>query len=505
MPSRIAAPAATIGLGTLFLCALAGLAILLVWRDYQGAIERGEARALSSAHIVAAHFQWMFQASDQALRRIDSVLGPEPIRQTTNTIVNIEDAIGDLPRGFQYSVYDEKGQLRFSSVKEAVGINVSDRGYFKELRDGSDTVISPLLDERLSNISVFVVARRITRSGEFHGAASIAIPAARMAEFWASMNLGPFSTVSVIRTDGWLIARFPPIDTSMDLSGTPLFSAAGAQSGVYHSEVSPADGRARIVGFRQIEGMPVIAAAGIERGEVLASFWRNLLTGTTIAVPLFMMLGWGILGTARLQRADQARRRDLEQSLEHNKFLLREIHHRIKNNLQTVASLVRLQPLPLDARKSIAGRIGAMVAVHEHIYQNDEYGDVSVVDYLHRLIDDIKEAYSNDIEVLLKIEPLLVKRDQALPLGLLVNEILSNAFKHAFEGATSGLISISLSKVGDREARLTISDNGRGFDPVNSPTNMGSKLVAAFASQLDGEITTKSSEGGTTVTLVFPV
>jgi two-component system, sensor histidine kinase PdtaS len=503
--SRIAAPSATIAFGTLLLCAIAALAVLLAWRDYQGAIEKGEASALSSAHVVAAHFQWMLQASDQALRRIDSALGPEAISEITNTIVNIEEAIGDLPRGFQYSVYDETGQLRFSSVKEAIGINVSDREYFQELRNGSDTVISPLLDERLSNESVFVVARRIVRSGEFHGAASIAIPAARMAEFWSSMNLGPFSSVSVVRTDGWLVARFPALGKTMDLSNTPLLDAARAQSGVYHSGTSPADGRARIVGFWRVDGAPVIALAGIERGEVLAAFWRNLLTGTLIAVPLFCMLGWGLLWTARLQRADEARRGELERSLERNRFLLREIHHRIKNNLQTVASLVRLQPLPADARQSIAGRIGAMVAVHEHIYQNDEYGDVSVDRYLQRLIDDLREGSSNDVEMEVEIDPLLVDRDQALPLGLLVNEIVSNAFKHAFQGASSGRIKISLTTVSDREARLTISDNGRGFNPDNAPMNMGSKLVAAFASQLKGEIKTESSKRGTTFTLTFPI
>jgi two-component sensor histidine kinase len=99
----------------------------------------------------------------------------------------------------------------------------------------------------------------------------------------------------------------------------------------------------------------------------------------------------------------------------------------------------------------------------------------------------------------------LVDRDQALPLGLLVNEILSNAFKHAFESAQFGQIKISLAMVSDHEARLTISDNGRGFDPDSAPQNMGSKLVAAFASQLKGEVATDSSERGTTFTLTFPI
>ena len=222
--SRIPAASATIGVGIVLLGAVIGLAALLAWRDYEAAIDSGEARALSSAHVVAAHFQWMLQASDQTLRRIDAALGPGPIHGATEKIANIEEAIGDLPRGFQYSVYDETGRLRLSSIRNAIGVNVSDREYFRELRDGKDSVISPLLDERLSNERVFVVARRIVRSGEFMGVASIGIPAARMAEFWSSMDLGLYSSVSVIREDGWLIARFPALNATMNLSRTPVFA-----------------------------------------------------------------------------------------------------------------------------------------------------------------------------------------------------------------------------------------------------------------------------------------
>jgi len=502
--SRSPVASATIGVGIVLLCAVIGLASLLAWRDYEAAIERGEARALSSAHVVAAHFQWMLQASDQTLRRIDAALGPGPIRRATEDIASIEEAIGDLPLGFQYSVYDETGWLRLSSIRNATGVNVSDREYFRELRDGKDSVISPLLDERLSNERIFVVARRIVRSGEFIGVASIGIPAARMADFWSSMNLGPHSSVSVIREDGWLIARFPAVNATMNLGGTPVFADPDKDNGVYHSGVSPADGQTRIVGFWRVEGAPVIATAGIERGQALASFWRNLIGGTLVGTPLLCMLAWGLLATARMQRADQERRRELERSLETNRFLLREIHHRIKNNLQTVASLVRLQPLPAEARRSIAGRIGAMVAVHEHIYRNDEFGAVSIDHYLRRLVEEIRESSDHDVEVELDIAPLTIDRDRALPLGLLVNEVVSNAFKHAFGAVDGARVSISLVGRGNH-ARLQISDNGRGFEPEDVPKNMGSKLVAGFAGQLHGEIAIRSSAKGTDFVLDFPL
>ncbi len=502
---RIPAASATVAVGTLLLVAVIALAGLLAWRDYEAALERGESRALSSAHVVAAHFQWMLQASDQALRRIDAAVGSGPIGQSTRNIANIEEAVGDLPRGFQYSVYDETGELRLSSTKGATGVNVSDREYFQELKGGQGSVISPLLEERLSGVQMFVVARAIVRSGEFRGVASIGIPAARMAEFWSTMSLGPFSSVSVVRADGWLIARFPPPRAAMNLKETPVFSTPGAESGVYHSGASPADGRSRIVGFWRVEEAPAIAIAGIERGQALAIFRRNLVGGTLIGAPLLAILGWGLLATARLQRAGEARRRDLERSLERNRFLLREIHHRIKNNLQTVASLVRLQPLPADARKSIAGRIGAMVAVHEQIYQNDEFGVVSVEPYLRRLVDEIREGSDHEVEVDLDMEPLTIDRDKALPLGLLVNEVVSNAFRHAFDRTDGGRVRISLSAGDGNDARLQISDNGGGFDPAEAPKNMGSKLVAAFAGQLGGKVTVDTSGQGTTFVLDFPL
>ena len=267
------------------------------------------------------------------------------LERTADDLLRAHVRLGDLPRGFQYSVYDENGQLRLSSHGGATVINVSDREYFRELRNGKDSVISPLIADRLSNDRVFVVARRIVRSGEFRGVASIGIPAAMMAEFWSTMNLGPFSSVSVIREDGWLIARFPALNETINLKDTPVFASPEAQSGVYRSDVSPADGRNRIVGFWRVEGAPVIATAGIERGQVTASFVRNLAGGTLIGAPLLIMLAWGLLATARLQRAGEARRLELERSLERNRFLLREIHHRIKNNLQTVASLVSVPSL----------------------------------------------------------------------------------------------------------------------------------------------------------------
>ena len=498
-------PFAALVLALLMLAALGALASLMIWQSYRAELQAGEARAMSSAQVVAAHLEWMMEASDQALRRVDVALGDQPISlKSTGAITNIRQAVGDLPEGFQYSVYDETGHLRFSSIPEALGIDVSDREYFRRLRDGDPVVISPQLEERLSGEQVFVIARRISRNGEFHGAASIAIPTRAMDEFWSLMALGPHSTVSVIRTDGWLVARHPQLPESIDLSGSPLFTdlLAAAPSGFYHNAVSLADGLSRIVGYQKVERWPLVAVTGIERGEALKLFWSSLRGWLLIGLPIIGLLMLGVLWIARLLQSDAGRRLALEQALERNTFLMREIHHRVKNNLQAVSSLVRLQPLSQERKDDMARRIAAMVAVHEQIYGADQFDRVEVRGYVERLANEVAQGFRGHIRIETRVEPLILGPDHAMPLGLIVNEVVTNAFKHAFADGVDGRILVSLTVEG-KTARLVIEDDGPGY-ASDHERGMGSRLIEGFVAQLEGTLDIDTVDG-TKVVVSFPV
>lgn len=495
---------AAVLLAVVMLAALAGLAALMIWQSYNAAIKASEARALSSAQLVAAHFEWMMEAGEQALRRIDTALGNEPIGADIGAVADIRKAVGDLHKGFQYSVYDETGHLAYSSVPAAVGIQVSDREYFQRLRDGESIVISPQLEERLSGEQVFVIARRISRNGKFHGAASIAIPTKAMVGFWHLLGLGLNSSVSVIRTDGWLVARQPQLPEAIDLSGAPLFTdfPPSALDGVYHSPASPADGLSRIVGFQKIQFRPLVATSGIERGEALESFWSRLRAGLLIAFPLFGLLALGIFWISRLLRTDAARRVALEEALERNKFLMREIHHRVKNNIQAVSSLVRMQPLPQDRKDDLTRRIAAMAAVHEQIYGADQFDRVEVASYVERLVSEVADGFRADVKIETHIEPLTLSPDKAMPLGLIVNELATNAFKHAFSNRSDGRLFVSLSVEG-QTAQLVFDDDGPGFRS-DREKGMGSRLIDGFVAQLGGTLNIGTTDG-TKVVVSFPV
>lgn len=492
-------------LAAIMMAAVIGLAGMLIWHHYQSALRAGEARAMSSAQVVAAHVEWMAEASNQALRRIDAALGDSPVSDSSSdAIEDISTAVGDLPKGFQYSVYDENGRLRFSSVPEAIGIEVADREYFRRLRNGEALVVSPQLKERLSGETVFVIARSIMRNGRFQGAASIAIPTKTMAEFWGLLKLGWPSTVSVLRTDGWLVARHPQLAEAANFSNTPLFKTnlQNAPLGFYDGGRSPADSQHRIIGYKKVDGWPLVALSGVAFNEALKEFRSTLRATLFVGLPLVALLLAGMFWIVRLLHHDADRRAALESAVERNDFLMREIHHRVKNNLQAVLSLFRIQPLAKEVKDNMGRRIGAMVAVHEQLYGQGRFDQVELSTYIEHLLASIAAGFRSDIKVECNLEKLIVSPDLATPLGLLVNEVVTNAYKHAFAGRDQGTLKVDLTADGN-SALLVISDDGPGFKEERK-AGMGSRLIDAFVSQLGGKLEVESN-AGTRVRLSFPV
>jgi two-component sensor histidine kinase len=184
-------------------------------------------------------------------------------------------------------------------------------------------------------------------------------------------------------------------------------------------------------------------------------------------------------------------------ALEQNNLLLQEVHHRVKNNLQAVASLIHLAPIETHLKQDMSLRLLAMAAIHEQAYRSDQYGDVLLSEYLRRLLDGIRRVYGDRADIEATLNDIVVDRDQALPIGLIANEVLSNVFKHAFMPGERGHIDVSLRLLSDRDAELRISDNGKGYDTTAPATGIGSRLVRGLVAQLDGDVEMLSATGTT--------
>jgi len=194
----------------------------------------------------------------------------------------------------------------------------------------------------------------------------------------------------------------------------------------------------------------------------------------------------------------------LAKALDEKNLLLKEIHHRVKNNLQLVSSLLTLQGQSItddEALKAInegKNRVRSMALIHQDLYQTENITDVNAETYLLKLCNELFDTYNintSDIVLQTDIEALNVDVDTLIPLGLILNELITNALKYAFEPQQKGLISIQLKEV-DKALQLVVADNGKGYDlnEVN-PLSFGNKLVSSLIQQLDGDMTVTNTEG----------
>lgn len=184
----------------------------------------------------------------------------------------------------------------------------------------------------------------------------------------------------------------------------------------------------------------------------------------------------------------------------------KEIHHRIKNNLQVISSLLDLEADKfeneevIEAFKESQNRVISMALVHEELYRSHDMESIDFSDYLVKLVNELSYSYAINkdcIKVKLNVDPTFLDMDTAIPLGMIVNELVSNSFKHAFKPGKEGEIYVNL-ELNDRKLTLTIGDNGIGF-PENidfkETESLGLQLVTTLTSQIDATIELDRSKG----------
>jgi two-component sensor histidine kinase len=203
--------------------------------------------------------------------------------------------------------------------------------------------------------------------------------------------------------------------------------------------------------------------------------------------------------------------RNIEKSLREKELLLREIHHRVKNNLQIILSLIRLQggsgASADDFSRIMGARVNAMALVHEMLYRSEDFGRVDLEEYIERLARLVVRGDGAAGRVTLEIhaEPLALSLDRAIPFGLALNELLTNACKHAANGRDACRLALGLERNGP-DIVLSVRDDGpgfhQGFDPETAP-GLGLRLVLGLAAQLGGRMEWINDDGAVFI-LRFP-
>ncbi len=204
-------------------------------------------------------------------------------------------------------------------------------------------------------------------------------------------------------------------------------------------------------------------------------------------------------------------------SLKEKEILLKEIHHRVKNNMQIIISLLNLQTGSIKDKELLkifsdsTNRIRAMALVHEKLYQSDDMAKIDFASYITTIAEDLHSNYTiggNRPQLLIEADNIPLGIDQAIPCGLIVNELITNSLKYAFpEGIETGEIRVSLRHSGDNEATIIVRDNGIGLPggiDAEKSSSLGLQLVKVLIDQVHGNYFIERN-GGTVWSITIPI
>jgi PAS domain S-box-containing protein len=206
-------------------------------------------------------------------------------------------------------------------------------------------------------------------------------------------------------------------------------------------------------------------------------------------------------------------RLEREHAIAHERIgmLMQELTHRVKNSLQFIAAMVMIEGRSHKigegkaALERVSHRIDALGQLYSKLSKSDTVEAVDATSYLEDLCRDLVASVQNGMAISLKtdIESALLPTDRAIPIGLIVNELVTNAIKYAFPPNAKGTVLVTLKRELGR-LRLTVADDGKGVDPQRADSGLGSRLVEGFTQQLGGKLERESGSQGTTVRLILP-
>ena len=221
------------------------------------------------------------------------------------------------------------------------------------------------------------------------------------------------------------------------------------------------------------------------------------------------------LEQVRLRRLNADAEEALRASNQRLQALLREVNHRVANSLQLVSAFVQLQAAALEdetARAALADtqrRIEAIGQVHRRLYTSDDVQTVDMAAYLDALVHELQESWAGAVGARLRLtaDPIRLGTDRAVSLGVIVNELITNACKYAYAPGEGGEVRVILARDGDHGLRLTVEDDGRGLAPDGTAqgTGLGARVIRAMAESLGAQVAYDPGHRGVRASLTAPI
>lgn len=554
------------------LVTLVALALLPVLGLAAWQAEKEEAAGVASlsaalgavADLSVARYGGLFEASQRMLsaacadESVEGAAAGEP-----SAVGRCESYLSKLLAAYpdQYStaiVTDGQGIGRCSTAPAGLGMTFADRDFFQKVRSSTKIVVGDTIVSRIAPKPIVPLALPVTRDGAFVGMCAVGITLKSLAETAAQVEGPPGIAVAVIDRSGAAIAgdaqamrRLPmPARFAEVLSGGRLaFADVGQDAAFYEFRVRPVGGSALFV---------VVSAPSPEGWVLLSAPWTRFLLVVLSAIVVLLVIWFGAdrwcvrplryiqdfadkvargenimlappqrwspelasvgAGVTAMAEAITSREAALRANVEQRDHMLREIHHRVKNNLQMISSLLNLQAGEIRSPRirrffgDAQNRVLTLSILHRHLYERSSWSLVDFQQFISDLVRQISvgrtPAGRQAPRYHIRAPIMAVGPDTAIPIGLIVTEAVSIALTHDFSRSPTPEIRIETSEQGD-EVQLVIEDNGMARDagaPV--PEGRGGfalTLIRGLAMQLGGEVTIeRKPAGGNRVVVTFP-
>jgi len=542
------------------------LAVLQAISSYNSSMRILEQNLAQAAQLSATEQVNMISAS----REILTSLAAQPDVRAGEGLAcrrALQRAIGGLDQYAGASVVDAKGDFTCASGPTRGGVSVADRQWFMSVMSGDGFVISDLVVSRwLGTWGIVTAVPLVDEEGVIQGAVALFIGLDWLTRRYHAGSETDDTAFALLDSQGEIItgetqrspARSPlpardivneHLRSHLQGGQTQTFRARGHDGTWRLYAISPLLGGRIFV----ILGTPVLTAIGPLALQVAWGVFTPLLMwALAIAVVWFgiehLVVRWityleritsayaagrhsvrpervsaapaeiRSLGETFSRMADllSARENELRDSLQQKEILVREIHHRVKNNLQLVMSLLNLHARRIrDPRAEVAfaearSRINALATLHRRLYESESLQEIDLKWFLEDLCAELRRgglSRGRIVELTVDSPSEVIGPDIAVPLGLLVTEAITNAYKHAFNERDGGHIQVQIVRESPSSLLLSIRDDGIGFDMAASTpdhSGLGRSLIEAFVRQLRGELETRSDDG-TVVQVRFPV
>lgn len=494
---------------------IGGLWTWQVWREKQSAALE---QSRQGAALISEYASRVLQSQILLLNQIERVMEENPGIEPRQ----LHEKLQAMDASFQHSTslgaLAANGDVIAASRTYPLNANFSDREYFTALRDGGQKLWVDRVVLRPMQRDTITIARRLA-GDDFRGIATASTDISRFTDFLSKMAVDAESVAVLVRADGRILVRPDPNDqpTVMLPDGAGMRAMSQSAAG-YFDAPGRMDGVVRTYAFVRLPDLPLFAVHGFSRQEI----WRDTLRAMAGNIVILIVCA----GLAYIALTGLLRRIELEQlrtAAEHDRRLLdearrtsairetmlKEVNHRIHNNLQTIQSLIRIQSRkPIEPQlmlQEIGKRVWAISEIHNLLYRSAEYSSLELSAFIRALaVNPGVVPPERNVKVHCDLETVTIDIRQAVPVALIVLEAVTNAVKHAFPDGRGGEITIHLRRDGDA-AEMAVTDNGVGLTEDGHGAS-GTKLVAVLAEQIAGSVVWRDvPQGGVELRLRFPL